>query len=132
MLTGGIGTLDASVVSPDHAVSLEPLLIERVEVVRGPASLLYGGGAIGGVVNVVDGRIPEELPGAPVVGRFEVRGNSVADERAAAGVVSGASGPLAWRIDGAACRKQVCERVIVEIRDGANGVAAADEFTERS
>lgn len=100
VLTGGVGTLDASVVSPDHAVSLEPLLIERVEVVRGPATLLYGGGAIGGVVNVVDGRIPEELPPAAVTGRFEVRGTSAADERAAAGVLAGAAGRWAWRLDG--------------------------------
>lgn len=100
MLTGGVGTLDASVVSPDHAVSLEPLLIERVEVVRGPATLLYGGGAIGGVVNVVDGRIPEELPAGPVTGRGELRGGSAADERAAAGVLTGAAGQWAWRLDG--------------------------------
>ncbi|MSU52425.1 MAG: TonB-dependent receptor [Opitutaceae bacterium] len=100
VLTGGVGTIDASVISPDHAVSLDPLLIDRVEIVRGPASLLYGGGAIGGVVNIIDGRIPETLPVAPVTGRFEVRGNSGADERAAAGVVTGAAGKLAWRLDG--------------------------------
>ncbi len=100
VLTGGVGTIDASVVSPDHAVSLDPLLIDRVEVVRGPASLLYGGGAIGGVVNVIDGRIPETLPGAPLTGRFEVRGNSVANERAVAGVLTGANGHWAWRLDG--------------------------------
>lgn len=100
VLTGGVGTIDASVASPDHAVSLDPLLIERVEVVRGPASLLYGGGAIGGVVNVIDGRIPETLPDGPATGRFEVRGNSVADERAAAGVIAGAAGKVAWRLDG--------------------------------
>jgi iron complex outermembrane receptor protein len=100
VLTGGVGTLDASVVSPDHAVSLEPLLIERIEVVRGPASLLYGGGAIGGVVNIIDGRLPETLPAGPVAGRFEVRGDSVADERAAAAVLTGAAGKFAWRLDG--------------------------------
>ncbi len=100
VLTGGVGTIDASVISPDHAVSLDPLLIERVEIVRGPASLLYGGGAIGGVVNIIDGRIPEALPVAPVTGRFEARGNSGADERAGAGVVAGAAGKLAWRLDG--------------------------------
>jgi len=100
VLTGGVGTIDASVISPDHAVSLDPLLIDRVEIVRGPASLLYGGGAIGGVVNVIDGRIPETLPAAPVTGRFEVRGDSAADERAAAGVLTGASGAWAWRLDG--------------------------------
>lgn len=100
VLTGGVGTIDASVISPDHAVSLDPLLIDRVEIVRGPASLLYGGGAIGGVVNIIDGRIPETLPDAPATGRFEVRGNSGADERATAGVFTGAAGKLAWRLDG--------------------------------
>jgi iron complex outermembrane receptor protein len=100
VLTGGVGTLDASVVSPDHAVSLDPLLIERVEVVRGPAALLYGGGAIGGVVNVIDGRIPEALPAGPLTGRFEVRGDTAADERTAAGVLTGAAGKFAWRLDG--------------------------------
>lgn len=100
VLTGGVGTIDASVISPDHAVSLDPLLIERVEIVRGPASLLYGGGAIGGVVNVIDGRIPETLPAGPVTGRFEVRGDSAADERAGAGVLTGAAGKFAWRLDG--------------------------------
>lgn len=100
VLTGGVGTLDASVVSPDHAVSLDPLLIERVEVVRGPAALLYGGGAIGGVVNVIDGRIPEELPAGPATGRFEMRGDSAANERAGVGVLTGAAGKFAWRLDG--------------------------------
>lgn len=100
VLTGGIGTLDASVISPDHAISLDPLLIDRVEILRGPATLLYGGSAIGGVVNVIDSRIPEELPDGPVTGRFEIRGGSAADERSGAGVLSGAVGPLAWRLDG--------------------------------
>lgn len=100
VLTGGVGTLDASVVSPDHAVSLDPLLIERVEVVRGPAALLYGGGAIGGVVNVIDGRIPETLPAGPVTGRFEMRGDTAADERTGAAVLTGAAGKFAWRLDG--------------------------------
>jgi iron complex outermembrane receptor protein len=100
VLTGGIGTIDASVISPDHAVSLDPLLIDRVEIVRGPASLLYGGGAIGGVVNVIDGRIPETLPDAPVTGRFEARGATAAHEEAGAGVLEGAVGHWAWRLDG--------------------------------
>jgi iron complex outermembrane receptor protein len=100
VLTGGVGTLDASVVSPDHAVSLDPLLIERVEIVRGPAALLYGGGAIGGVVNVVDGRIPEALPPGPLAGRVELRGDTAANERAAAAVFTGAAGKFAWRLDG--------------------------------
>lgn len=100
VLTGGVGTIDASVISPDHAVSLDPLLIDRVEIVRGPASLLYGGGAIGGVVNVIDGRVPETLPDAPVTGRFELRGATAAHEEAGAGVLEGAVGHWAWRLDG--------------------------------
>jgi iron complex outermembrane receptor protein len=100
VLTGGVGTIDASVVSPDHAISLEPILLDRIEVVRGPASLLYGGAAVGGVVNAIDGRIPENLPSAPLSGRFELRANSVADERTGAGLLTGAAGRLAWRLDG--------------------------------
>lgn len=100
VLTGGVGTIDASVVSPDHAVSLDPLLIDRIEIVRGPAALLYGGGAIGGVVNVIDGRIPESLPAGPLTGRFELRGDTAAEERAGAAVFTGAAGRVAWRLDG--------------------------------
>jgi iron complex outermembrane receptor protein len=100
VLTGGVGTIDASVVSPDHAVSLDPLLIDRVEIIRGPATLLYGGGAIGGVVNVIDGRIPESLPAGPLTGRLEVRGDNAAAERAGAAVFTGAAGRMAWRLDG--------------------------------
>ena len=56
---------DASTVSPDHANSLDPHLAERIEVIRGPATLLYGSGAIGGVVNVLDGRVPSRTFESP-------------------------------------------------------------------
>src|SRR5690606_28069015 len=55
-LTNGIPNADASGNSADHAQTVEPILAESVEVLRGPATLLYGGGAIGGVVNVIDRR----------------------------------------------------------------------------
>jgi iron complex outermembrane recepter protein len=54
----GLETLDASTLSPDHAITSEPLFARRIEVLRGPATLLYGGGAIGGLVNVVTDQIP--------------------------------------------------------------------------
>lgn len=60
MLNNGMGANDASGASQDHAVTLDPLLLERIEVLRGAAALQYGGGAIGGAVNVLDGRIPTE------------------------------------------------------------------------
>ena len=62
VLQNGVGTIDASSVSPDHANAVNSALAERLEVIRGPSALLYGSGAIGGVVNVIDNRIPESLP----------------------------------------------------------------------
>ncbi|MCL4799010.1 MAG: TonB-dependent receptor [Burkholderiales bacterium] len=82
LLQNGVGVLDASAASFDHAVSLEPLLVDRVEVVRGPAALMYGGNAVGGVVNVVDGRIPREPLGRPFAGAIDLRYGSRNDERA--------------------------------------------------
>jgi len=73
ILSNGVQALDASGASPDHAVALEPLLFDRVEVVRGPAAILYGGSAVGGVVNVVDGRIPTEALRPGVGGQAEFR-----------------------------------------------------------
>jgi len=60
ILANGGGALDASSLSYDHSVTSDPLSIERIEVLRGPGALLYGGSAVGGVVNVIDGRIPRE------------------------------------------------------------------------
>src|SRR3990167_4532926 len=62
VLTDGIGSFDVSNTSVDHAVAINPLTAERVEVLRGPAALLYGSSAIGGVVNVIDSRIPPRVP----------------------------------------------------------------------
>lgn len=66
LLTDGIGSFDVSNTSVDHAVVINPQLAERIEVLRGPASLLYGSSAIGGVVNVIDKRIPRHVPDEPV------------------------------------------------------------------
>jgi iron complex outermembrane receptor protein len=60
ILGNGGATLDASSLSYDHAVTSDPISIERIEVLRGPGALLYGGSAVGGVVNVIDNRIPRE------------------------------------------------------------------------
>lgn len=62
VLTDGIGSVDVSNTSVDHAVVIDPLLADRVEVLRGPAALLYGSSAVGGVVNVIDSRIPRAVP----------------------------------------------------------------------
>ncbi len=66
VLTDGIGSVDVSNTSVDHAVVINPLLADRIEVLRGPEALLYGSAAIGGVVNVIDKRIPRAIPDAAV------------------------------------------------------------------
>ena len=81
VVSDGMGSGDVSTLSADHAVSIEPFLADRIEVMKGPATLLYGSGAIGGAVNVVDGRMPDALPEAPFSGRMELRAGSNGDER---------------------------------------------------
>ena len=80
VLESGLGSLDVSVASPDHAVTIEPLLVDRVEILRGPSALLYGGAAIGGVVNVISKEIPRERVASDIVtGAVETRFDSVSD-----------------------------------------------------
>ena len=100
VLNEGIGSLDASTTSVDHAVSIDPFLAEQIEVLKGPATLLYGPGAIGGAVNVVDGRVPTVLPDAAVSGRAELRAGTAADERSGMFRLDGAQGRIAWHLDG--------------------------------
>lgn len=77
VLTNGIGVIDASAASPDHQVSADGIDSERIEILRGPAALAYGGQAIGGVVNVIDGLIVEDLPDEPFSGDLFGAFNSV-------------------------------------------------------
>ncbi|MEF9976976.1 MAG: TonB-dependent receptor [Thermomonas sp.] len=99
VLSDGLGSGDVSTVSVDHAVTIEPFLANQIEVLKGPATLLYGSGAIGGAVNVVDGRIPEMLPDAPLEGRAELRGGSVNDERTGMFRLDGYAGQFAFHFD---------------------------------
>ena len=83
LLTDGIGSFDVSASSPDHAVALNPLTAERIEVLRGPSALLYGSSAIGGVVNIVDRRIPRREPDNAVGVAGLLSYGTAADERSA-------------------------------------------------
>ncbi|GAA4764748.1 TonB-dependent receptor [Stakelama sediminis] len=87
VLTDGIGSIDVSNTSVDHAVVVNPLLAQRIEVLRGPQSLLYGSSAIGGVVNVIDKRIPRAVPDEPVHVDMLASYGSAANERSVAGSV---------------------------------------------
>ncbi len=101
VLTDGIGSIDVSNTSVDHAVIIDPLLAERIEVLRGPAALLYGSSAVGGVVNVVDRRIPRALPEngyrVDAIGSY----GSAANARSIGGAADvTAAGPLVLHVDG--------------------------------
>ncbi|TCT23568.1 TonB-dependent receptor [Thermomonas haemolytica] len=73
ILSGGLSSQDVSTVSQDHAPAIEPFLADQIEVLKGPSTLLYGSGAIGGAVNVVDGRIPDSPIDNGFSGRAETR-----------------------------------------------------------
>ncbi len=100
VLSNGIGANDVSAISPDHATSVEPLLAERIEVLRGPASLLYGSGAIGGVVNVIDNRIPGRAFDKALNAALEQRFDSTSDETSTTMKVEGSKDHIAYHLDG--------------------------------
>jgi iron complex outermembrane receptor protein len=99
VLESGLGVGDASVTSPDHAVALDPFGARSIEILRGSATLLYGGAAVGGVVNVIDDRIPEHAPDQAIHGDFRLRGGSVSNERAGSGSLLGGVGQFAGRLN---------------------------------
>ncbi|MCE3001535.1 MAG: TonB-dependent receptor [Xanthomonadaceae bacterium] len=98
VLGDGVSTLDVSTTSVDHALSIDPFLADQIEVLKGPATLLYGSGAIGGVVNVREGRIPDR-PIDGIQGRVELRADSVNDGRAAVGRIDAGNGLFAVHAD---------------------------------
>jgi iron complex outermembrane receptor protein len=83
IMQSGINSLDVSSFSSDHAVAIDPLVIEQIDIIRGPATVLYGGGTVGGVVNAIDHRIPrQKITGA--TGRAVTRFGGVNSERSSA------------------------------------------------
>ncbi|MFC7048270.1 TonB-dependent receptor [Emcibacter nanhaiensis] len=101
MLTNGIGTIDAANTSPDHAVAGDPLTARRVEVLKGASTLIYGNNAIGGVVNIIDDRIPTVVPDDGLDGRSRLSYGTVADDFSAGGALTfGLSEQLAGHVNG--------------------------------
>lgn len=98
ILQNGVNNLDASNLSFDHGVSIDPLIIEQIDVIRGPATLLYGGGAVGGVVNAIDHRIPKEKFEG-ITGRGEVRYGGANLEQSNAAVIDVGTGNFVMHLD---------------------------------
>ncbi|MEM1082415.1 MAG: TonB-dependent receptor, partial [Pseudomonadota bacterium] len=124
----GLNSLDASALSPDHAVSAEPLLVDRVEILRGPANLLYGSSASGGVVNLVDNRIPEQPQDFSAA--LEVRGNTVADERVGVGRIDGGIGAFQFHVSGFARETDDYEIPGFALSEDERAELDADELAE--
>ena len=101
LLTDGIGSLDVSNTSPDHAVAINPLVADRIAVLRGASALLYASGAVGGVVNVIGSRIASRLSDAPLTGLIAAGYGSAADEYTVGGGINiRAADHLVVHVDG--------------------------------
>lgn len=100
VLTNGIGVIDVSAASPDHQVAADGIEAEKIEVLRGPAALAYGGQAIGGVVNVIDGLIVSELPEEAYSGDLFGAYNSVNEGTELAGRGQFVTGPFVFTLSG--------------------------------
>lgn len=98
VLNNSGASLDASALSFDHAVPIDPLIVTRIEVLRGPGALFYGGSAVGGVVNALDNRVPRD-PLQGLSGSAEWRLGGAGRERSAAAVVESGNGVFAWHAD---------------------------------
>ena len=121
VLQNGLGSLDVSSLSPDHSNSTESLWAEHIEVLRGPTTLLYGSGAIGGVVNILDNRIPDRIPDTLIEGTFEQRYNTVNEGKSSAFKIDGGKGMLAWHLDGFyrdSMNQQIADHAIKGVEDG--------------
>ena len=98
ILSNAGASLDASSLSYDHAVPIDPLIVERLEVLRGPGALLYGGSAVGGVVNALDNRIPKERLNG-MSGAAELRFGGAERERGGAALIEFGKGEFAGHVD---------------------------------
>lgn len=99
VLSNALDSLDASALSEDHAVSVDSILSDRVEIVRGPATLLYGSGAAGGLVNIVDSRIPEQPLDEALSGTLSLGADTAIGRRSGAARVDFGSDKVAAHLD---------------------------------
>jgi iron complex outermembrane receptor protein len=99
MLENGMATSDVSGLSNDHAVASEGAVARQIEILRGPAALLYGSGAIGGLVNVVNERIPTALE-PKLTGQVETRLSTVDNGKDMSGTLDGSIGKIGLHLDG--------------------------------
>lgn len=127
ILSDGANIFDASALSADHAITTEPLLLDTIEVLRGPAASRYGGNAANGVVNLIDGKVPKTLPREGLEGAVEFRLGTGDEERTSAGRVTAGLGPFALHAEGS---WRVAENY--DVPDAYGSDRLIDSFAESS
>ncbi|WP_207819170.1 TonB-dependent receptor domain-containing protein [Parashewanella curva] len=100
ILSNGANVYDASAISPDHAITTDPLLLEAIEVQRGPAAIRYGGNAVNGAINLIDNKVPTKLPDNNFSGAGEARLGTGDNEKTVVGKVTGGIGDFAVHVEG--------------------------------
>ncbi len=139
-----IDSLDVSVTSTDHAVTVEPFIADQINVLKGASTLVYGSGAIGGVVDVETGRIPTELNEKSISGRAEIRLGDNGDSEIGAARLDGNLGDsVAWHLDAfskqaddyeipglAESRFQIAREEAEEAAEGEEGEGHSEEEEE--
>lgn len=127
VLSNGLGQVDASALSPDHAVASDPQEAQRIEVLRGPSALAYGGSAIGGVVNIIDDRIPTK-PADGLSGRILGSASSVDDGWSLGGALKTGAGPWVVTLDG--LRRETKDYDVPTFPESRRQLAAEGEADE--
>ena len=100
ILTDGANLFDVSSVSPDHAITSDPLLLDAIEIQRGPAAVRYGGNALNGAINLIDSKVPKEVPQGGLTGATEVRYGTGDEEKTVVGRVTAGVGQFAVHAEG--------------------------------
>lgn len=101
VLTDGANLFDVSSVSPDHAITTDPLLLDAIEIQRGPAAVRYGGNALNGAINLIDGKVPKAVPRGGLTGATEVRYGTGDEEKTIVGRVTAGTGRFAIHAEAA-------------------------------
>lgn len=125
ILSDGANLFDASSVSPDHAITTEPLLLDGIEVLRGPAAVRFGGNAVNGAVNLIDSKVAKALPEGGFSGATEIRYGTGDKEKSLAGRITAGIGPFAVHAEGS---RHVSDDY--DVPDGYGSDKLKDSFAE--
>jgi iron complex outermembrane receptor protein len=125
ILSDGANLFDVSSVSPDHAITTDPLLLDGIEIQRGPAATRYGGNATNGAINLIDSKVPKSVPAGGLTGATEVRYGTGDEEKTVVGRITAGVGQFALHAEGA---RRAAEDYAVPDRYGSDRLR--DSFAE--